>query len=111
MGLFQASCLPPFGPAKAVQNGSRQFCDFLGYHFNRSQLTVARKTVEKHVKHISQLYEQLRIKKATSNEMASSLGLYVKRWQRWAAAGLQGITIDGVYGQNLNQQVPIQIAR
>ena len=35
-------------------------------------------------------------KKATSNEMASSLGLYVTRWQRWAVAGLQGIRIDGL---------------
>ena len=48
------------------------------------------------------------IKKATSSEMASSLGLYVKRWQRWAAAGLQGIRLD-VYVRNLSQQVPIQI--
>jgi hypothetical protein len=62
MVLFQASCLPPFGPAKAVQNGSRQFCDFLGYHFNGSQLTVAAKTVEKPVLHWHQLYEQLSIK-------------------------------------------------
>jgi hypothetical protein len=31
------------------------------------------------------------MKKATSIEMASVLGLYVKRWQRWVAAGLQGI--------------------
>jgi hypothetical protein len=51
MDLFQASCLPPFGPAKAVQNGSRQFCDFLGYQFN-----VAAKTVEKHVLRYRQLY-------------------------------------------------------
>jgi hypothetical protein len=26
--------------------------------------------------------------------MASVLGLYVKRWQRWVAAGLQGIAIE-----------------
>jgi hypothetical protein len=25
--------------------------------------------------------------------MASTLGLYVKRWQRWAVAGLQDITV------------------
>jgi hypothetical protein len=30
--------------------------------------------------------------------MASTLGLYVTRWQRWAVAGLQGITID-IYGK------------
>ena len=33
-------------------------------------------------------------KNATSNEMASTLGLYVKRWQRWAVAGLQEISIE-----------------
>ena len=38
--------------------------------------------------------------KAASNEMASSLGLYVKRWQRWDAAGLQFITIDGLNSTN-----------
>jgi hypothetical protein len=32
--------------------------------------------------------EQLRMKKATSDEMASALGLYVKRWQRWIKAGI-----------------------
>jgi hypothetical protein len=57
--------------------------DFLGYHFDGKQLTVAAKTVEKHVLHYRHLYEQLRMKKATSIEMASILGLYIKRWQRW----------------------------
>jgi hypothetical protein len=94
MDLFEASCLPPFGPAKVVQNGSRQFCDFLGYHFDGKQLTVAAKTVKKHVLRYRQLYEQLRMKKATSIEMASILGSYVKRWQRWVAARLQGITTN-----------------
>jgi len=26
--------------------------------------------------------------------MTSILGLYVKRWQRWVATGLQGITLE-----------------
>ncbi|PKG92854.1 hypothetical protein, partial [Paraglaciecola sp. MB-3u-78] len=30
----------------------------------------------------------------TSDEMALALGQYVKRWQRWAVAGLAGITIE-----------------
>ena len=34
------------------------------------------------------------MKKATSSEMALALGQYVKRWQRWAAAGLQGIKVE-----------------
>ena len=37
-----------------IENGF----DFLGYHFNGSQLTLARKTVEKHVLHWHQLYTQ-----------------------------------------------------
>jgi RNA-directed DNA polymerase len=73
--------------------------DFLGYYFDGKQLTVAAKTVEKHVLHYRQLYEKLRMKKATSIEMASVIGLYVTRWQRWVAAGLQGIKIDVFYEQ------------
>ena len=46
----------------------------------------------KHVLYIVQLYKQLGIKKATSVEIALSLGMYVTRWQRWAAAGLQGLS-------------------
>ena len=43
--------------------------------------------------------------------MANVLGLYVKRWQRWAAAGLQGIKI-GVYdARNQYQQGLIQIGQ
>jgi hypothetical protein len=34
------------------------------------------------------------MKKATPIEMASVLGQYVNRWQRWVAAGLAGITIN-----------------
>ena len=49
--------------------------------------------MENHVLQIVRLYEQLRKKKATSNEMAFTLGQYVKRWQCWAAAGLQNKAI------------------
>jgi hypothetical protein len=89
-----------------IENGF----DFLGYQFNGNHLTVAAKTVEKHVLHYRQLYEQLRMKKTTSIEMATVLGLYVKRWQRWAAAGLQGIKI-GVYGLIPILRVPIRIVQ
>ena len=50
------------------------------------------------------------MKKVTPIEMTSVLGLYVKRWQRWVAAGLKSIKID-VYEQIQYQQVLIQIAR
>ena len=67
--------------------------DFLGYHFDGKHLTVAAKTVEKHVLHYRQLYEPLRMKKTNSDEMASVLGLYVKRWQRWVAAGCHLVSV------------------
>ena len=41
---------------------------------------------------------------ASAEEMASILDRYVKRWQRWAVSGLQGITIE-LYG---DAQYPIQ---
>jgi RNA-directed DNA polymerase len=78
--------------------------DFLGYHFDGEHLSVAAKTVTKHVLHYRQLYEQLRMKKATSIEMASVLGLYVTRWQRWVAAGLQGIKI-GVFYEHIRYRI------
>jgi hypothetical protein len=40
--------------------------------------------------HIIRLYEQLSKKKATPEEVASALGLYVKRWRRWTSSGLSG---------------------
>jgi membrane-bound lytic murein transglycosylase len=74
-------------------------------------MAVASKTVEKHVLHWHQLYEQQKQKKATSVEMASILDCYVNRWQRWVAAGLQGITIDFFYEQIRYLQALNQIAR
>ncbi|WP_157828205.1 hypothetical protein [Paraglaciecola sp. MB-3u-78] len=62
--------------------------DLFGLPFGDKRLTVAAKTVEKHVVHYRQLYEQLSIKKTTSNEMALTLGLYVKRWQQWGKAAI-----------------------
>jgi membrane-bound lytic murein transglycosylase len=73
-------------------------------------MAVAAKTVDKHVLQWHQLYEQQKQKKATSEEMTFILDRYVKRWQRWVAAGLQGIKI-GVYEQIQYQQVLNQIER
>jgi hypothetical protein len=76
------------GPDKTFIGKISKGWDFLGYHFDSKQLTVAAETVEKHVLHHWQLYEQLRMKKATSDEMALTLGWYVKRWQRWVKVGI-----------------------
>jgi RNA-directed DNA polymerase len=62
--------------------------DFLGDHFDGKQLTLAAKTVEKHVLRYRQLYERLSKKKATSDEMALALGQYAKPWPRWVKAGI-----------------------
>jgi hypothetical protein len=70
-----------------------------------------KKTVEKRVLHWHQLYEQQKQKKATSEEMASILDCYVNRWQRWVAAGLQGIKLGGVYEQIRYQQFLMQIGQ
>ena len=54
--------------------------DFLGYHFSPEGLSVAEKTVEKLLARAVRLYEQ------EQGESLGSplLGLYVKRWVRWA---------------------------
>jgi len=68
--------------------------DFLGYHYSREVLELADITVRKYVQRIHQLYEQQKENKVTSQEMTLILGEYVKRWQRWCQAGLEGITIE-----------------
>jgi hypothetical protein len=58
--------------------------DFLGHHFSRAVLTVAKATLEKFVERASRLYEQ-----EPGEALASArLGLYVQRWVRWALGGV-----------------------
>jgi hypothetical protein len=57
-------------------------------------LTLTPTLIEKHILHYRQLYEQLSIKKATSDEMAMALGLHVKGWQRWVYAGIPSAIIN-----------------
>ena len=76
----------------------------LGHHFSREPLRLAAITIRKHVECIRRLYEQQRMKKATSEEAALVLGNYVKRWQCWCTAGLHSITLelyDDVLQRNL----------
>jgi RNA-directed DNA polymerase len=58
--------------------------DFLGYHFGPAGLSVATATIERFVARAVRLYEQ------EPGELLASarLGLYVRRWVRWTAAGL-----------------------
>ena len=58
--------------------------DFLGYHFSRAGLSVAKETVQRFVERATWLYEQER---AESRE-TPLLGQYVRRWLGWARGGL-----------------------
>lgn len=55
---------------------------FLGYHFSREPIHLTNITVRRHVDCIRQLYEQQKVKKATSQEVTLIMGKYIKRWQR-----------------------------
>ncbi len=58
--------------------------DFLGYYFRPEGLSVAKKTIERFVARCIRLYEQ-----EPEEALASArLGRYVRRWIRWAGAGL-----------------------
>ncbi len=55
-----------------------------GNHFRPDRLSVAAKTIENFVARAIRLYEQ-----EPGEAFASArLGLYVRRWIRWAGAGL-----------------------
>ncbi len=58
--------------------------DCLGYHFGSDGLTVAKATIEKFIKRASRLYEQKRVGAGAPD----ALGMYVRRWMRWASGGL-----------------------
>ena len=47
-------CLSSFWPDKAVQNGSRQFCDFLCYRFSLPNLGLAEKMMTNAVNELRQ---------------------------------------------------------
>ncbi len=57
--------------------------DFPGYHFGPEGVTVAEQTVVDFVTKASRLYEQ----ELRGAGAPDALGLYVRRWVRWARAG------------------------
>ena len=59
--------------------------DFLGYHFSREGLTVAKATIMRFLERASRLYEQERGKP----ESFPLFEVYVRRWVGWAAGGMQ----------------------
>ncbi len=64
--------------------------DFLGYHFSRDGLTVAKATIRKFVERASRLYEQERERP----KGPSPLGVYVRRWNGWVKGGLEGHVVS-----------------
>ena len=94
-------------PNKTLIGKIERGFDFLGSHFSRKPLCLASITIRKHVERYNQLYEQQKTQKATSSEMAIVLGNYLKRWQCWCRAGLEGIT-TGLY-DDLNQTYRVSL--
>ncbi len=71
-------------PDKTFIGRTERGFDFLGYYFRPEGVSVAKKTIEKFVARCIRLYEQ-----EPEEALASvRLGLYVRRWIRWAKAGL-----------------------
>jgi RNA-directed DNA polymerase len=67
-------------PDKTVIGRMERGFNFLGYHFSPEGLSVAGKTIEKFHARAVRLYEQERGEPSGS----PVLGLYVRRWFRWA---------------------------
>ncbi len=66
--------------------------DFLGYHFSRHGLKVAKATIQRFVERAARLYEQER----EDRQGSAALGMYVRRWVGWAGGGL-GVRLVPLY--------------
>ncbi len=73
-----------FSQKRSVVRRIERGFDFLGYRFGPDGLSVAKKTIENFVARAIRLYEQEPGEAFTS----ARLGLYVRRWVRWAGAGV-----------------------
>ncbi len=58
--------------------------DFLGFHFSREGLTVAKATIERFVERAARLYEQ----EPEEAFVSTRFGMYVRRWVAWSGVGL-----------------------
>lgn len=67
-------------PDKTLIGRTERGFDFLGYHIEPEQLSVANKTTERFKERIARLYEQ--------GADAVSIGQYVRRWLGWINAGV-----------------------
>ena len=64
--------------------------DFLGYQFGEEKLTVSKRTLDNHIRRLTQLYEQ---KKSHPNWMAL-LDDYRQRWVTWVYSGIPSSIIN-----------------
>ena len=71
--------------------------DFLGYHFDRERLTVAKTTLERFVERATRLYEQ-----GPGARGSRRLGMYVRRWAQRVRAGL-GAPVRSAHGNTANE--------
>ena len=73
-----------YNPDKTFIGRSERGFVFLGYHFGPEGLILAAKTIERFVARAVRLYER-----EPGEACASArLRLYVRRWIRWAGAGV-----------------------
>lgn len=94
-----------FAQLKLAQHPDKTFIgkadkgfDFLGYQFDKANLTISTRTLKNHIRRITQLYEQ---KKGQPNWLAL-LDDYRHRWARWVTAGIEvSIDIKTIYGERL----------
>ncbi len=77
-------------PDKTFVGRAERGFDFLGYHFGPEGLTLAAKTIEQFAARAIRLYEH----EPGEADASVRLGLYVRRWVRWAGAGVPGATSD-----------------
>lgn len=78
-------------PDKTLIGKVERGFDFLGYYLKPYSLNISKKTVERFMERIVRLYEQEPGEPCDS----SRLGLYVKRWLRWAWAGFRILDFNG----------------
>ncbi len=79
-------------PDKTAMGRTEKGFDFLGCHFSPEGLTLAEKTIENFLARAIRLYEQGQGEPSSS----SLLGLYVRRWERWAKciASVSTLSLD-----------------
>ncbi len=70
-------------PDKTFTGRIERGFDFLGYHFSREVLTMAKATIQKFVARAIRLYEQ----EPGEAEASARFGLDARRWVRWASGG------------------------